>query len=86
MRRIRSKNFRPHYHVIFFNLLLNDLVPFQYGQSVYYRSEFLEKYWKNGFVVVGEVTFNSAGYVARYTMKKPIIFAFRKVVSPNILT
>lgn len=64
------KNLRPHYHVIFFNLPLDDLLPFQYGKDVYYRSAFLEKYWKQGFVVVGDVTFNSAGYVARYTMKK----------------
>lgn len=65
------KNFRPHYHVIFFNLPLDDLLPFEFsGNSVYYRSEFLESVWKRGFVVVGQVSFNSAGYVARYTMKK----------------
>lgn len=77
------KNLRPHYHVIFFNLPIDDLVPFQYGQSVYYRSAFLEKYWKKGFVVVGEVTFNSAGYVARYTMKKANNFLVSQGCEPE---
>lgn len=35
-----------------------------------YRSETLEKLWPLGFSTIGEVTFESAAYVARYIMKK----------------
>ena len=34
-----------------------------------YRSEILEKLWPYGFVSIGDVTFNSAAYVARYCCK-----------------
>jgi hypothetical protein len=35
-----------------------------------YTSESLEKLWPYGFSTIGEVTFQSAAYVARYIMKK----------------
>ena len=35
-----------------------------------YTSELLSKLWPYGFSTVGEVTFESAAYVARYVMKK----------------
>lgn len=67
-----EKTERPHYHFIFFNMPLYDLKPFflnHEGQQVY-RSKLLEDKWKLGIVSVGEVTYQSAAYVARYILKK----------------
>lgn len=62
---------RPHYHAILFGITFMDLVPFkQVDGQTYYTSPELEKIWGYGFVQVGEVTFQSAAYVARYCMKK----------------
>lgn len=63
---------RPHYHMIIFNWKPNDLVLYKknrQGQCLY-KSKFLQKIWGCGFVIVGELQEDSAGYVARYTMKK----------------
>lgn len=69
-----SKNFRPHYHINFFNLPLFDLIP--YGKSPlghsYYRSPLLEKLWGKGFVLIGSFSPETAGYTARYTLKKSL--------------
>ena len=35
-----------------------------------YRSDTLESLWTYGFSSIGDVTFESAAYVARYVMKK----------------
>lgn len=62
---------RPHYHAIMFGLHLDDLV--EYSQTDYgilYESEFLTRKWGQGRVIIGNVTFNSCSYVARYIMKK----------------
>lgn len=63
---------RPHYHLIIFGLQLNDLQ--MYKKSTlgynYYNSEFLQSVWKKGYVVVADVTWQSAAYVARYILKK----------------
>lgn len=67
-----SQTMRPHYHAIIFSLHLEDLEPF--GRSFdgfqYYRSQYLEKIWKNGFVGVSQVSWETCAYVARYVMKK----------------
>lgn len=62
---------RPHYHAILFNCSFGDLVPYacQNG-TTRYTSATLERLWGHGFVDVGECTVQSAGYVARYIMKK----------------
>lgn len=64
--------FRPHYHVICFNLPIFDLK--YYSKSplgdVYYNSPTLDKLWGKGHVVVGEVTAQSVAYTARYCQKK----------------
>lgn len=64
-------NGRPHYHQIIFNWIPNDL---EYWKTVrgcnYYKSKILKKIWGNGFVVIGLISYESASYVARYTMKK----------------
>jgi len=61
---------RPHYHACMFNLYLPDLVLFSDSRHKLYTSESLSALWPYGFVTVGDVTFESACYVASYTMKK----------------
>lgn len=66
-------NNRPHYHAIVFNLpYLVDMVFYkqtEVGENLY-TSETISKIWGKGYVVIGEVTWESAAYVARYVMKK----------------
>ena len=67
------KTFRPHYHAIMFGLKLDDLKFYkksQDGTYNYYTSVFLDKCWKKGYVVVGNVTWDTCAYTARYIMKK----------------
>jgi len=63
---------RPHHHAILFGVSLPDLVPFSVngrGEPLYASASLMEL-WGNGHVLVGNVTFESASYVARYCMKK----------------
>lgn len=62
---------RPHYHALLFNFDFDDkkLISENNGNRLY-RSSNLEKLWPQGFSTVGSVTYQSAGYVARYVMKK----------------
>lgn len=64
---------RPHYHLIVFG---EDFARDRYvwaknkhGQLLY-RSPFAEVIWDLGYVWIGAVTPESAGYVARYALKK----------------
>lgn len=63
---------RPHYHAIIFNLCLTDKKFYKKAKrgEVLYTSKSLTKIWGMGHVVVGDVTFDSAAYVARYIVKK----------------
>lgn len=62
---------RPHYHAILFNVVFDDLVFYRReGKVDLYKSAELAELWGNGFVTVGAVTRHSAGYVARYSLKK----------------
>lgn len=68
-----DKNNRPHYHLLIFGYNFPDwvLLPFKTQSGLdCYTSPTLEQLWGNGFVQIGEVNFESAGYVARYIMKK----------------
>lgn len=67
-----SQTYRPHYHVIVFGLRLDDLkvLRHNFGGDPYYTSDFIAKCWPFGLHVIGRVTFESAAYVARYTIKK----------------
>lgn len=66
-----ESNFRPHYHLIVFGYDFPDKVHWKsdMGNRIYI-SEMLDKLWKKGFSTIGNVTFDSAGYVARYAVKK----------------
>lgn len=62
---------RPHYHALLFGI---DFPDAEYhsttnGQPVFKSAE-LAKIWKRGYNTVGDVTYESAAYVARYVTKK----------------
>lgn len=62
---------RPHFHACLFGYKPDDLYVWSIHDCVkLYRSPFLEKCWPFGFVTVGDVTYESAAYVARYVLKK----------------
>lgn len=66
------QTFRAHYHLIIFNLPIEDKEFFfvnKSGERIY-TSDTIEKIWGKGQITVGDVTWNSAAYVARYVMKK----------------
>ncbi|WNK13078.1 MAG: replication initiator protein [Microvirus sp.] len=63
---------RPHFHACLFGLYFPDRVLFretEAGSSIF-TSVALTRLWPHGFSSVGDVTFESAAYVARYVMKK----------------
>ena len=61
---------RPHYHAIIFGHDFADKQVFADRQNTVYTSQTLDKLWGKGFTTVGDCTFESAAYVARYIMKK----------------
>lgn len=63
---------RIHHHLILFNIEVPDIKPLgkRAREGYYFESKILERIWSNGFIDIGEVTFKSASYVARYCMKK----------------
>jgi len=62
---------RPHYHAIIFGFAFPDRSYFKTVNGCrYYQSAFLEDVWSFGFCVVGDVSFESCAYVARYVVKK----------------
>jgi hypothetical protein len=63
---------RPHFHACFFGFRPTDLKLWRRSSSGFqlYRSPSLEETWDHGFVEVGDVTFQSAAYIARYVCKK----------------
>lgn len=63
---------RPHYHLILFGYDPPDRTIWRKTQSghLVYRSAILEAVWPFGHVEIGNVTIESAGYVARYVTKK----------------
>lgn len=63
---------RPHYHACLFGADFKDkvyLAKSPTGKKLW-RSPELERLWPHGFSSIGELTFESAAYVARYVMKK----------------
>ena len=82
---------RPHYHMIVYGFNFPDKYVFKYNRvhgisCMYYRSPFLEEIWSPahskesfGFSVIGDVTFESSAYVARYIMKKQYGYMASKV-------
>lgn len=63
---------RPHYHACVFNFDFSDKVPEKrsVSGSMLYRSPALDDLWGQGKALLGDVSFESAAYVARYCLKK----------------
>ena len=58
---------RPHYHALLFGY---DFPDKEHMSETLFGSKELDDVWGLGHTSVGQVTFQSAAYVARYTMKK----------------
>lgn len=78
---------RPHYHACVFNYDPKDRKIYKtINKQKLYTSESLAKLWPYGMVIVGDVTFKSAAYVARYIMKKisgPMADKHYRIVDPE---
>ena len=62
---------RPHYHACLFNFDFPDKYFFTMRRKCHvYKSDTLDELWGQGITEIGNVTFDSAAYVARYIMKK----------------
>ncbi len=62
---------RPHYHICIFGYDFPDKTTWRLDQEkTYYRSALLESCWKLGNSEIGDLTVETAGYTARYCMKK----------------
>lgn len=68
-----DQGLRPHYHLLLWGLdFIEDRVPWNRAPSgeVLYRSARLDALWSKGIAAIGTLTVQSAGYAARYCMKK----------------
>jgi hypothetical protein len=63
---------RPHFHACLFGFDFSDKVYFRKSASgeKIYTSKFLESLWPFGLSSIGNVTFQSAAYIARYCVQK----------------
>ncbi len=62
---------RPHYHLCAFNVAFSDQQLYSQNQGYpLFISQTLEQLWGNGFATIGELTYESAAYTARYVLKK----------------
>ncbi len=74
---------RPHYHIALFGYDFPDKIKIKQAHlqkvknqfretNIYslYSSKMLENIWNKGFVTLGELSYKSASYIARYCMKK----------------
>lgn len=63
----------PHYHMIIMNWIPDDLefdkISKKSGMPVF-TSKTIDELWGKGYAPIGYITYESAAYVARYTMKK----------------
>lgn len=67
-----DNTFRPHFHAILFNCDFSDRVFHKVSDSGFRVdiSSTLDRIWSYGNCYVGDMSFESAAYVARYVMKK----------------
>lgn len=66
-----DENDRPHHHACIFGYDFPDKELLREKEGIkLYRSAELEKLWPYGFCTIGDVTYESAAYVARYVIKK----------------
>lgn len=63
---------RPHLHACVFGFDFPDRV-YHHSNGLghrFYTSEILDRLWGNGIALIGDVTYETAAYVARYVLKK----------------
>lgn len=68
-----EKKQRRHHHAAIFGFDFPDKDLYEVNRETgenYYRSEALEKLWQNGRCIIGQLSWESAAYIARYTTKK----------------
>lgn len=67
-----TTTWRPHFHACIFGHDFRDKLYFKRSESgeVIYTSQELAKLWPFGFATTGQVTFESAAYIARYCVQK----------------
>lgn len=65
-----DKSLRPHYHAVVFNFKPPDGENIHLAGRPLYLSRRLARLWPYGFHSYGDVSFESAAYVARYCLKK----------------
>jgi len=63
---------RPHYHVCLFGVEFNDRKHYDTTDHGFklYKSEILRELWPHGDHMIGDLTWETAAYTARYIMKK----------------
>lgn len=66
-----SETFRPHYHALLFGYDFSDRQFYSSNSgNPLFTSKFLSDVWGYGHCFIGDVSFESAAYVARYILKK----------------
>jgi len=67
-----GENFsRPHYHACLFGIDFPDKDPIRESEGIIlYNSPLLDEIWGKGYTSIGDVTFETAAYTARYITKK----------------
>lgn len=67
-----EKTWRPHFHACLFGLDFPDKLYYKSNANgdKLYSSDILNRLWPYGYAIVGDVTFQSAAYVARYCVQK----------------
>lgn len=68
-----DENRRPHYHALLYNVAFPDLIPIgknARGEPLYTSAKLAELWENKGHVSIGEITFDSAVYCAKYALKK----------------
>lgn len=65
-----DENLRPHHHAILFNCHFHDQRLLPNKGNPLFESTQLHDLWQNGRAIIGAVNFETAAYVARYSLKK----------------
>lgn len=67
-----DQSLRPHYHLLLFNFGLYDLRVHSknYRGDLLYISDELSSVWSHGHVMIGELSYETCAYTARYVLKK----------------
>lgn len=75
--KVQQGTERPHYHIILFNLKVEDLEFFEMSKCEWsniknplFRSKSISDLWKSGHIAINEVNYETCRYVAGYVMKK----------------